>query len=477
MSEFLEWDAGALVGALRSGAVSAEEVMAATLARVEARNPALNAIVSRRDSDVLMAEARAADQVPVAERGALHGLPMAIKDFASVKGVPTSMGSPLFADTPAPEDDHMVAGMRAAGAIFIGKTNVPEFGLGSHTFNPVFGATFNPYDPGKSAGGSSGGAAAALAARMVALADGSDMMGSLRNPAGFCNIYGFRPSWGVVPRDAGGETFLQQISTNGPMARSPADLALLMSVIARPNPQVPHNVAVQDWTLAPRERLEGVRIGWLGDWGGAYGMEDGILSLCEAGLGAMEGLGAAVEALAPPMAAGRLWESWLTLRHWAVASELAPLHANAATRHKLKPEAIWEVEAGLGLDAMAITRAGAARARWFEKAAELFETYDVLALPTAQVWPFPVEWRWPEAIGGQAMDTYHRWMEVVVPASLAGLPAISVPVGFGDNGLPMGMQLIARKGADRALLEIAQAYHAATRWPEQRAPVFEKVDL
>ena len=477
MGEFLDWEAGALVAALQSGALSAQEVMAATLARVEARNPGLNAIVSRRDSETLMQEAQAADRVPEQARGALHGLPMAVKDFASVRGVPTSMGSPLFADTPAGADDVMVSRMRAAGAIFIGKTNVPEFGLGSHTFNPVFGATHNPYDRSKSAGGSSGGAAAALAGRMLALADGSDMMGSLRNPAGFCNIYGFRPSWGVVPRDAGGETFLQQISTNGPMARSPRDLARLMSVIAAPNPMVPHNVPVQDWTLARRDRLGGVRIGWLGDWGGAYAMEDGILALCEAGLGVMETLGGQVDRLAPPMAAERLWDSWRTLRHWAVASELAPLHANAGTRDKLKPEAVWEIEAGLGLDAMEITRAGAARARWFERAAELFESHDVLALPTAQVWPFPIEWRWPETIGDRAMDSYHRWMEVVVPASLAGLPAISVPVGFGETGLPMGMQLIGRKGADRALLEVAQVYHEATGWPEQRPPVFEKVDL
>lgn len=472
MGEFLDWEAEALVAAMRERRLSCEEVMAATLNRVDGLNPGLNAIISRRETEDLLSEARAADRVPVEARGALHGLPMAVKDFASVKGVPTSMGSSLFAETPAPQDDVMVARMRGAGAIFIGKTNVPEFGLGSHTFNPVFGATHNPYDHAKSAGGSSGGAAAALAARMVALADGSDMMGSLRNPAGFCNIYGFRPSWGVVPRDAGGETFLQQISTNGPMARSPGDLALLLSVIAAPNPKVPHNVPVQEWTLGPQPRLRGMRVGWLGDWGGAYAMEDGILALCEAGLGVLEDLGAGVETLPAPMAAERLWESWCTLRHWAVATELAPLHADMRKRAALKAEAIWEIEAGLKLDAMAISRAGAARARWFERAADLFESYDVLALPTAQVWPFPVEWRFPEAIGAREMDTYHRWMEVVVPASLAGLPAISVPVGFGEAGLPMGMQLIARKGADRALLEVAEAYHRATHWPEQRPQIF-----
>lgn len=472
MGEFLDWDAGALVAAMREGRLTCEEVMVATLNRVDGLNPGLNAIIARRETGALLAEARAADRVPVEARGALHGLPMAVKDFASVKGVPTSMGSSLFAGVPAAQDDVMVARMRAAGAIFIGKTNVPEFGLGSHTFNPVFGATHNPYERSKSAGGSSGGAAAALAARMVALADGSDMMGSLRNPAAFCNIYGFRPSWGVVPRDAGGETFLQQISTNGPMARSPADLALLLSVIAAPNPKVPHNVPQQDWRLAEGAGLRGLRVGWLGDWDGAYAMEPGIPELCESGLGVLEKLGAQITELAAPMAAETLWDSWCRLRHWAVASELEPLYRDPAKRAALKPEAIWEIEAGLGLDAMAITRAGAARARWFERAAEMFETYDVLALPSAQVWPFPVAWRWPEAIGARKMDTYHRWMEVVVPASLAGLPAISVPVGFGEAGLPMGMQLIARKGADRALLEVAQAYHRATHWPEQRPPLF-----
>lgn len=473
MGAFLDWDAGELVAAMREGRLSCEEVMAATLNRVDGLNPGLNAIISRRERADLLDEARSADRVPAEARGALHGLPMAVKDFASVKGIPTSRGFGLFADDPAPQDDVMVARMRAAGAIFIGKTNVPEFGLGSHTFNPVFGATHNPYDRTKSAGGSSGGAAAALAARMVALADGSDMMGSLRNPAGFCNIYGFRPSWGVVPRDEGGETFLQQISTNGPMARSPRDLALLLSVIAAPNPKVPHNVPEQDWTLAERSSLKGVRVGWFGDWSGAYAMEDGILSLCEAGLGVMEDLGAQVMHLPAPMAADRLWESWTKLRHWAVASELEPLYADPAKRAMLKPEAVWEIEAGLTLDAMTITRAGAGRSRWFEKAAELFETYDVLALPAAQAWPFPVEWRWPEVIGERTMDTYHRWMECVVPASLGGLPAVSVPVGFGEAGLPMGMQLIGRKGADRALLEVAEAYHRATHWPEQRPPIFE----
>ena len=447
---------------IRQGALSAEALMAKTLARIDEVNGEVNAIVSQRPASELMAEARAADATE--PKGVLHGLPMAIKDLAQAAGLECSMGSPLFAGQVAKVDELMVARLRAAGAIFVGKTNTPEFGLGSHSYNPVHGVTRNPYDLSRTAGGSSGGAAAALATGMVALADGSDMMGSLRNPAGFCNVYGFRPSWGVVPRDAGGETFLQQLSTNGPMARSPEDLALLLSVMAGPNPEVPHGVPVQDWTLG-RADLDGIRIGWLGNWGGAYAMEAGIMSLCEAGLGVFETLGAVVEALSPPMAATQIWDSWRMLRHWAVASELAVLFADPARRDMLKPEAIWEVENGLSLDAMAVTRAGAVRSKWFTMVAQLFDTHEFLALPTAQVWPFPAEWDWPKEIGGVAMDTYHRWMEVVVPVSLAGLPCISLPVGFGDNGLPMGVQLFARKGQDKRLLEVAQAYHAATNWP------------
>lgn len=458
----MDQGASGILRDMRSGTLTAEDLMAQTLARIDEVNGDVNAIVSMRPVDEVMEEARAADAT--APKGVLHGLPMAIKDLAQAAGLECSMGSPLFAGQVAKADEVMVARLRAAGAIFIGKTNTPEFGLGSHSYNPVHGVTRNPFDLTRTAGGSSGGAAAALATGMVALADGSDMMGSLRNPAGFCNVYGFRPSWGVVPRDAGGETFLQQLSTNGPMARSPEDLTLLLSVMAGPNPEVPHGAPVQDWTLG-RADLDGVRIGWLGDWGGAYAIEAGIMSLCEAGLGVFETLGAAVEAISPPMAATQLWDSWRVLRHWAVASELAVLHADPAKRDRLKPEAIWEVENGLSLDAMAVTRAGAVRSKWFTKAAQLFDTHEFLALPTAQVWPFPVEWDWPKEIAGVAMDTYHRWMEVVVPVSLAGLPCISLPVGFGESGLPMGVQLFARKGQDRRLLDVAQAYHEATNWP------------
>ena len=462
--DILDKDAVDQLAALRAGEITCEALMAATLAQIDALNGEINAIVSMRDRDVLMVEARAADAVPMDQRGVLHGLPFAVKDLAVLAGVVCSDGSPLFADRVPEEDEVMVARIRAAGVIFLGKTNVPEFGLGSHSYNPVFGVTRNPHGRSRTAGGSSGGAAAALACRMVALADGSDAMGSLRNPAAYCNVYGFRPGWGVVPREPGGETFLQQLSTLGPMARSPRDLALLMSVIAGPNPLVPHNAPAQDWSLTPPESLEALKIGWLGNWGGAYEVEPGILELCGAALRAS---GAQVDALEPPFPAEDLWKSWTTLRHWSVASDQGALYSDPETRDGLKPAVIWEVERGLALDPMEISRAGALRSRWYETLARLLEDYDALALPVAQVWPFPAEWDWPKEINGRAMDTYHRWMEVVVPVSLAGVPAISLPAGFGDNGLPMGVQLFTAKGRDLDLLNWAQSWHAATNWPEK----------
>ena len=429
-------------------------------------NPVVNALVSLRDPDALMAEARAADAGP--RRGWLHGLPFAVKDLQGVAGIRSTSGSRVFADHVPEADDLLPARLRAAGAILVAKTNVPEFGLGSHSFNPVFGATGNPYDPALSAGGSSGGAAAALAARMVPVADGSDMMGSLRNPAAFCNVYGLRPTFGLVPRDPVGETFLAQLSTDGPMARCPEDLARLLAVLAEALPANPHQRAAFSLgdALAP---LPGpLRIGWLGDWGGAYAMEPGILALCEAALADIAAMGHRVEALAPPFPAAALWDSWTVLRSFAIAGGLAEVHE--AHRDRLKPEALWEIERGLALSAMEVHRASVIRSDWYATIARLFEAFDALVLPSAQVWPFPKDWRWPRAVAGRTMDGYHRWMEVVVPASLAGLPALAMPAGFGANGLAMGMQVIGPRGSDAMLLALAQQWHAATDWPGQRVP-------
>ena len=445
------------------------EVMADHLHQIAACNPALNAVVSLRDADALLHEAKLADDAP--RQGWLHGLPLAVKDLCATKGLRTTWGSPLFAEFVPDADDLLAARMRAAGAIFIGKTNTPEWGHGSHSFNPVFGVTRNPYDLSRTAGGSSGGAAAGLAARLLPVADGSDMMGSLRNPAAFCNVYGFRPSWGLVPGDAEGDTFLATLATEGPMGRTVEDVANLLQVQAGPNPDVPFPQPAQDYVSGlERASLTGKRIAWAADWGGAYQTEPGILDLCEAALQVFTDQGAHVEPIAPPFPAEKLWQAWTTLRAMLNAGRMKPLYDAPAKRAQLKPETLWEIEQGQNLSAQAVFEASVIRSRYYAHMARLFRTYDALVLPSAQVWPFPVEWRWPHSINGTTMDTYHRWMEVVIPISLIGLPALSVPVGFGANGLPMGMQIAGPVGADADILAMGQAYHSATDWPGKFPP-------
>jgi amidase len=464
----LEWSATDLSRAIHARKVAPSQVMAAWLAQVSAVNPAVNAVVSLRDPDALMAEARALEDVP--PKGWLHGIPFPVKDLVATKGLRTTWGSPVHADHVPVRDDLVAARVRQAGAVIAAKTNVPEWGQGSHSFNPVFGVTRNPHDLTRSAGGSSGGAAAALAARMAWVADGSDMMGSLRNPAGFCNVYGFRPTWGLVPQDAEGDTFLSTLSTEGPMARTVEDVARLLLVLAGENPEVPFPRAVPDLLTGLDRGIKGCRIGWLADWGGAYPVEPGILAACTGGLQVLESLGAVVEPLPPPFPADRLWSAWVTLRAMLSAGSKRALAEDPARRALTKPETLWEIEQGLSLSAQAVHQASVTRSRWFAQAARLFQRFDAIVLPTAQVWPFPVDWRWPRAINGQHMDTYHRWMEVVVPASLIGLPALSVPLGFGPEGLPSGMQIIGRSGDDAGVLAIGQAYHRATGWPQKRPP-------
>lgn len=449
--------------------LSPVDLMQAHLSRRAAVNPAVNAVVSPVDPDALLAEARAAEARP--PQGWLHGIPMALKDLVAVKGIRSTYGSPLFADFVPAADDLVAARLRGAGAIFTGKTNTPEWGHGSHSFNPVFGATRNPYDLTRSAGGSSGGAAAALAARLAWVADGSDMMGSLRNPAAFCNVYGFRPTWGLVPADAVGDTFMATMATEGPMARTVEDIARLLETLAGENPEVPFGRAAEPYAERLEADLRGLRIGWLGDWGGAYPLEPGIAELCESGLQVLADQGAIIEAVAPPFPAEKLWQAWLTLRAFLNAGAKGAMRDNPAQWAQLKPETQWEIEQGLSVTAAQVHAASVIRSRWYARAAKLFRQYDALVMPSAQVWPFPVDWRWPQAINGRAMDTYHRWMEVVVPVSLIGLPSLAVPCGFGPAGLPMGMQIFGPSGADARILAIGQQYHRATEWPQRRPPV------
>ncbi len=463
--DITDLDATALSRALHARRVSCRETMQAYLARIARLNPIWNAIVSLRDGNALLREADVCDaELARGEsRGWLHGMPQAIKDIAPTAGLTTTLGSPLLREFVPRDDGLMVQRMKAAGCIVIGKTNTPEFGLGSHTFNEVFGLTRNAYDPTRSAGGSSGGAAVALALRLLPVADGSDFMGSLRNPAGWANVFGLRPSQGRVPLWPAADVWVTQLGTEGPMGRAVGDVARLLDVQAGPDVRAPLSLAAQPSFAAGLEHVEGStdRIGWLGDLGGHLAIEAGILPTCEQALARLQGAGCQVEPTAlghPPEA---VWEAWLVWRRWLVAGRIAPFLADPANRVLIKPEALWEHDQAAGLTGAQTLQASTQRSAFHQHLLGLFERFDVLALPSAQVWPFDAALRWPAQIAGRAMDTYHRWMEVTIYATFAGLPCISVPAGFGPDGLPIGLQLIGRPQGEAALLRLARAYELA----------------
>ena len=447
--------------------VSCREVMAATLTQVDRLNPDSNAIVHRVDQELLLQQADQRDtQLMRGESmGWMHGIPQAIKDLANVQGLRTTLGSPLMKDFVASEDGLMAQRMKAAGAIVIGKTNTPEFGLGSHTFNNVFGPTRNAWNPQKSAGGSSGGAAVALAQRMLPVADGSDFMGSLRNPAGWNHVFGMRPSQGRVPMSPVQDAFIAQLGTEGPMGRHVRDVAMLLSTQAGAHPTSPLSLT-QDpaiFTGSPDSDPTGQRMGWLGDLQGHLPMEDGILDLCKSALNSFSGMGCSVDEARLLMPPEQIWQAWLVWRQALVGPRVAPFLVNPANRAQIKPEALWEHDQSLTLTGAQLMSASATRTRFYQSMLQLFEKFDVLAIPVAQVWPFDVSLRWPQSVAGQPMDTYHRWMEVVIYATFAGLPSISVPAGFGDNGLPMGLALIGKPQGDWDLLKLAHAYEMANQ--------------
>ncbi|MFT3801705.1 MAG: amidase [Burkholderiaceae bacterium] len=461
--------------AIRLRRVSCREVMTAYLDRIDAINPRFNAIVALQPRELLLAQADERDaQLSRGEYlGWMHGMPQAIKDLSPAAGLPLTRGSPLFADQVAVQDGLMVSRIRAAGAILIGKTNTPEFGLGSQTYNPVWGVTRNPYDDSRCAGGSSGGAAAALALRLLPVADGSDMGGSLRNPAAYCNVFGFRPTQGRVPKWPEIDPYLQQFGTEGPMGRTVTDLARLLATQAGFDPRCP--LALSDdpaiFAGSLERPFQGTRIGWLGDLDGYYPIESGIVELCEAALGALAGIGCVVEPTGIGFDPRRLWDCWIHLRSVLNVGALGALYADPAKRDRIKPEARWEIETGLATTAQQVSAASIVRTEWHAQVLRLFERFDYLAVPTAQVFPFDVQTHWPTQVAGRQMDTYHRWMEIVVPWTLASCPVLSVPVGFGATGLPMGMQLIGRPRADLAVLQLGHAYEQVVDWPRRPPPL------
>ena len=460
-ARLVEHSALELSGLIHRREVSCVDVMTAYLAQIERYNPVLNAIVALRDREELLAEARQRDGELAAghSRGWMHGFPHAVKDLAAARGLPHTSGSRIFADRIAEADDRFVARIRAAGAVIIGKSNTPEFGLGSQTYNEVWGTTGNPYDPSRTAGGSSGGGAAALAARMVPVADGSDNMGSLRNPPAFNNVIGLRPSWGRVPEPG----FIPYGSVNGPMGRTTADVAQLLSTMAGPDTGAPLGIDEDPAHLsADLDRdFRRTRIAWIGDWDGYLATEPGVLALCESALATFEHLGCEVEPALPSYSPQDIWQSYLAWRSWGNL-RYADLYEDPATRALMKPELVWEIEYGLRLTALDLTRAAAARDAWYAAVVDMFESYDFVVAPSAQVFPFDKSVHWPETIDGRPMDTYHRWMETVVPWTMAGHPVAAMPAGLDARGLPMGIQIVGRRHGDHDVLRIAHAYEAAS---------------
>lgn len=445
--------------AVRAREVSARELLDLHLERIAERNPELNAIVSL-DEERARAGAAAADErlASGAEVGPLHGLPFAFKDVHEVAGWRTTYGHPLFADHVPETDELLVERVRRAGVVVMGRTNVPEFAAGSHTFNRLFGTTRNPVDPTRSAGGSSGGAACALASGMVPLADGSDMGGSLRNPASFCGVVGLRPSLGRVPGWPQGNQW-ETLAVGGPMARNVGDLALLLSVMAGPDPRAPQALGDLGAVFAPplSGSLAGLRVAMAPDLGGAIDVDADVVAVVEGSVAVLAGAGATVSAAHPDLAEAD--EVFRTLRAWHLQASLGPVLAQHPD--DLKTSLADNIRLGETLSGADVARAYAGRTALSERMRHFFASYDVLVLPAAQVPPFPVEQEYPTEIDGRPMTDYLDWMRAASLITVTGCPAISVPAGHTPDGLPVGIQVVAPHGADRRLLEVAAAFEEA----------------
>jgi amidase len=455
---------------LRARAISARDLLRAYLSRIETVNPVVNAIVTM-DIDGAMHQAQAADDALARgeDVGPLHGLVVAHKDLLQTKGMRTTFGSPLFKDFVPTQDAAVAARMRAAGAIRLGKTNVPSMGAGSHTFNPLFGTTRNPYDREKSAGGSSGGAAAALASGLLSLADGSDLGGSLRNPASFCNVVGLRSAAGRVSK-APLETGWMTMSIVGAMGRTVADTALLQSVLAGFDPRDPTSLPGDGSEFAAiaggdgATGLRGVRVGWsqvLGD----LPVDPAVTGVLERdGKPLLTEMGANVRDIEPDFEGADF--SFRTLRAWEMAQKYGDLYHDH--KDQLSDNMIVNIEAGLDLTAGAVYDAHTARTRLNKRTVELFEEIDILAAPTVQVPPFPADWAWPHHVAGVEQVDYLGWMRSCWYISATGLPSISVPCGFTTEGLPVGIQFVGRPLGEVDLLRFALAFeHVNPVWRQR----------
>ncbi|MBM7634750.1 amidase [Geomicrobium sediminis] len=461
MSSLVDLTTVELVAMIKGKEVSSYEVVSAFIKQIETYNPSINAIVSFQP-EYALSEARKADERFAKGNvdGPLHGIPMAFKDTHDAKGFKTTKGCTVLQDNVAKEDELLVSRLRRAGAIGIGKTNVPEFAAGSHTFNPVFGLTRNPYNLEKSAGGSSGGAAAALAARMIPLADGSDMGGSCRNPAAFNNVVGLRPSPGRVPTYPKANGF-GTLSVQGPLAKTVSDVAYMMSVIAGYDKRVP--IALREEGTVFLQRLEldvkKVKIAYSEDLGGLLALDEPVRKAFKNQLAVWESLGCELVDVAPDLAeAADVFETLRAFEMEAAGGAFVEQH-----RAELKTTYVKNVEKGMNLTGPEVGRALRKQTELVHEMARFFSNYDFLMLPTTQVEPFDANVEYPTMIAGEAMKSYTSWMQSCSLISVLNTPAISIPGGFTENGLPFGLQLVAPIGQDFELLQLAHVYESVTK--------------
>jgi amidase len=458
-----------LASLIRTRKVSASEVMAAFLEQIHRVNPKINAIVAKLDDEKCLALAGEADRRLARDGkvGPLHGLPIAFKELEAAVGFPWTRGSVIFKDEMPVEDTVLVERLRHAGMIPIGKTNAPEFGMGSHTYNDVYGTTLNPYDLSQSAGGSSGGAAAALAAGLLPLADGSDLGGSLRNPGNFNNVVGFRPTVGLVPTVPTLLPFLG-FAVKGPMARSVADAAFLLSVVAGPDPRDPACYPTEPSVFArPLDRsFEGVRVAWCLDLG-ELPLERRVRSVLEAQRRTFENLGCIVEEAHPDLRdADDVFRTIRAWRSWIMLGPLLEKH-----RHQMKPEAVGEIEFGAKLSAADIGTAMVRHGEILQRMRRFQQRYEFMLCAVNQVPPFDAKIDWPKEIEGVKMEHYIAWMKSAYWISTTFCPAISVPAGFTPEGLPVGIQIVGRYRDDLGVLQIAYAFEQATAFGRKRPPI------
>ena len=463
-------DAAEITAGIAAGEMSAKEVMEAHIAQIEQINPKVNAIVTFLPEEA-MAAAREADRTRarVGETGPLFGIPIAHKDLVDTKGIRTTRGSPIFKDNIPDKDALIVERLKAAGAITIGKTNTPEFGAGSQTYNEVFGETLNPYDLTKTCGGSSGGAAVALACGMMPLADGSDLGGSFRNPASFCNVVGLRSSPGRVPVWPAA-TLWYPFKIQGPMARSVSDVALMLSVIAGPDPRVPMSIDEPGGMFAkPLDRnFKGARIGFSLDLNGLP-VDERVSSVIEAHRRVFEDLGCRIIEGEPDFTgADEIFKVW---RAWSVELSLGPLLDTH--RDQIKDTVIWNAEMGRELTGPQIGRAEMKRAELYHRMSAYMEDHEFLILPVSQVPPFDVKERYITQINGTKMETYIDWMKSCYYVSATCLPAISVPCGFTPDGLPVGIQIVGRHRDEIGVLQLARAFEKETKTGRRRPSLVE----